>query len=250
MKTNLFKPVLFVCLMLSLALSACGAAAPAATPTATVTNTPLPPTFTPTVTLTPTRTPTPTATPNLTATAQYDGFFTWVEKFAVEGIIPSVSGEYYPMDDYSKSFAKSGYFTWVTHDRVRSSNFIIQAKVTIANEIVKNASKSGCGFVFDEFVSNRAIFFSLDGNVNYRVDGYDYGSNYIDSALYENPDGVLLTLLFSNNAMRFYVNDRLALSGTILYGGPFQVGPSVLSGTSEGFGTRCDFTQIAIWDMD
>ena len=250
MKTNLSKIALIVCLSVSLVLSACGAGASAATPTPAGTSTPPPtntPTPIPTATSTPTRTPRPTITPNLAATQQYEGFLAWVEKLEADGVIPSVVGNYHPKEDYSKAFAKSAYYTWMTYFDLQVSNFIIQAKVTLANETVENAFKSGCGFVF----SSHAIFFSLDGNVNFRTDGYDRGSNYIDATIYEqNPDGVTLTLVLSNKALSFYVNDRLALKGITVYDESFLIGPAVLSSTSEGFGTRCDFTQIAIWDMD
>jgi hypothetical protein len=252
MKTNLSGIALFVCLALSIVLSACGAGEPAATATSAETGTPLPtntPTLVPTATSTPTRTPHPTSTPNLAATQQYEEILSAAEKFAEEGLIPSTYGRYHPMKDYSISLAKTAYFTWMTYDQFETSNFIIQATATIANETVENAFKSGCGFVFKDAFSNHAVFFSLDGNANYRTDGYDRGSNYLDSTLFENPDGVLLTLLLSEKSMRFYVNDRLAISGITVYGGPFDMGPAVLSSTSEGFGTRCDFTQIAIWDM-
>lgn len=253
MKTNLSKMALFVCLAISVSLSACGAGAPTEPPTPAASDTPGPtdtPTLVPTATFTPTKTPLPTATPNLAATQHYEGILSVVEKFAAEGLIPSAKGEYYPLDDYSKSFAKTAYYTWVTYDGVKPANFIIQARVTIANETVENAFKSGCGFAFEDDFSSHAVFFSLDGNANYRTDGYDRGSNYLDSTLFENPDGVTLTLLLHDKAMRFYVNDRLALSGVTVYGGPFNAGPSILSGTSEGFGTRCDFTEMAIWKIE
>jgi len=257
MKTSLSKIALSVCVTLSLVLSACGASAPPATPTivntntAMATNTAIPTntaTLTPTVTATPTKTPKPTITPNLAATQQYDSFYAWVEKFSADGSIPSVKGKYNPMDDYSNSFAKSGYFTWATYTNIETTNFIIQAKVKIANETTENASKSGCGFVFTDTFSNHALFFALDGNANYRTNGGDRGSKYVDKTLYQNPDGVTLTVLLSNKALSFYVNDKKTITQTV-YEGPFHVGPAILSGTSEGFGTRCDFSNIVLWQI-
>jgi hypothetical protein len=257
MKTNLSKIALSVCMTLSFVLSACGASAPPATPTAVNTNTSIPTntptptntaTLTPTVTLTPTKTPKPTITPNLAATQQYDSFYTWVEKFSAEGSIPSAKGKYNPMDDFSDSFAKSGYFTWATYTNLESTNFILQAKVKIANATTENSSKSGCGFVFMDTFSNHALFFALDGNANYRTNGGDRGSKYVDKTLYENLDGVTLTVLLNDKALSFYVNDKKAITQTV-YGGPFYAGPAILSGTSEGFGTRCDFSEIVLWQI-
>lgn len=253
MKTNLPKIGLFICVTLSFLLAACGVAAPPATSTATVTKTRAStdtPTIVPTVTFTPTITPSPTATPNFIATEQYDEFYSWVEKFADEGLISSINGKYYPLENYSKPFAKLGYYTWVAYDPVETTNFMIQARVKIENATMENTFKSACGFVFEDFFSNHAIFFALDGNANYRTNGMDRGSKYLDSSLLQNPEGVTLTLLLHDKALRFYVNDRLALSGITIYGGPFKAGPSILSGTSEGFGTRCDFTEMVLWQMD
>jgi hypothetical protein len=256
MKTNLTKSALIVCVVITLILSACGASMPAAIPTAANTNTPVPPTVTPTITLTPTQTftptatLTPTATPNIAATQKYEGFQALVEKLASDKVIPSAEGKYYALDDYSKEFAKIRYYTWDLYDGAKPSNLVIQAKVKISNETTENAFKSGCGFVMQNDINNHAVFFSLDGNANYWADGYDRGSKYLDNTVYEkNPDGVTLTLVLSNKALHFYVNGREALKDITIYGEPFNVGPAVLSGTSQGFGTRCEFTEMALWEV-
>ena len=255
MKTHLSKTVLSICMALAFILSACGAGEPPVTPTAVNTNTPLPPTLTPTATLTPTNTPvptntpTPTITPNLAATQQYENLSAWVQRFHEEGLLPSVDGQYYPLADYSNSFAKSGYYNWDFQEDIQPANFIIQARVTLVNATSENLFKSACGFVFDDFFSNHGVFFALDGNASYRTEGMDRGSKYLDATLLEKPEGVQLTLILYNKALLFYVNDQLALSGITVYGGPFSLGPSVLSGTSEGFGTRCDFTEMSVWEI-
>lgn len=254
MKTNYRRSVLLAALVPVLLISACSAApnAPVSTQTAanTATST-MEPTQTsvPTVTVSPTKTPQPTATANLAATQRYDSFTGWLEKLVADQSIPSMDGKYHAFDDYSDSFAKIGYFNWATYNDYQPTNFIVQAKVQIANETTQNAFKSACGFVFADQFSNHALFFSLDGNANYRTEGADRGSKYLDSTFYQNPGGVTLTVVLSNKALTFYVNDRKAISQTV-YGGPFSVGPAILSGTSEGFGTRCDFTDIVLWEMD
>ncbi len=135
------KSVLFVFMAFALILSACGASAPeaTATPANTATSTAtVAPTFTPTVTLTPTRTPkptatlTPTSTPDIAATQKYESLQAQVEQLASDGVIPSAQGTYYALDDFSKSFAKIRYYTWVTYPDIIPSNFVIQARVKIA----------------------------------------------------------------------------------------------------------------------
>ena len=238
-----------VVLIMGVNLQACGSiqqmiqGTPTFTPTITLTPSP---TATATLTSTPTNTPTPTATPDIIATQKYDDFFSWVEKFSDDGLISSVQGKYYPLDDYSKSFAKPGYYIWVNYDALKPKNFIMQANVKIANATTQNVSKSACGFVFDDV---QAVFFALDGNANFRTGGADRGSNYLDRALYDNLNGVKITLLINNGLMYFFVNDQIGLSGITVRQSAVSVGPSVLSGTNDGFGTRCDFTDMSLWEI-
>ncbi len=254
MKSKLFTYAICICSLFGIFISACGTAAPTEIAVMAPTNT-LTPIVTPTITLTstpttiPTRTPTPTATPDLAATQQYDSFHAWVEKLAGEGVIATTEGTYYALDDYSDEFAKSGYYNWVTYNAVETSNFILQANVKIANATNENVFKSACGFVMTTVYTHHAIFFALDGNVNFRTDGADRGSNYLDAALFQNPDGVQLTLVLSNKSLNFYVNEKKAFT-QIVYDSSLSVGPSILSGTSEGFGTRCEFTDMVLWDME
>ncbi len=245
----------FVLMLIALLLTACGGAPPEPTLTPTVadtaTDTPVPTaTLTPSPTLTPTETLTPTSTPNIAATQKYDALQAQLEQLVKDKIIPSMDGTYYALDDYSKEFAKIRYYTWDLYDGAQPSNFVVQAKVKIANATTENAFKSGCGFVFANFFDNHAVFFALDGNANYWDNGYDRGSKYLDNTVYEkNPDGVVITLVLYNKALHFYVNGREALKDITIYGEPFTVGPAVLSGTSEGFGTRCEFTEMALWEI-
>jgi len=250
MKTGVHPYAVLIALLLVFSVTACGVAAPQVTETATLvptsTNTALP-TFTPTITQTPTKTPVPTSTPNFAATQQYEGFSMWVGKLFDEGILPSKDGDYHAVEDFSKAYAKQAYFTWKLYDKFSANNFIVQARVRITNATTENVFKSGCGLIFADTFNAHALFFSLDGNANYRIDGADRGSKYIDSALFQNPDGVVLAVILYDHSLRFYVNGQLALSGITIYGGPFQSGPAILSGTSEGFGTQCDFTEMVLW---
>jgi hypothetical protein len=254
MKTRLSVFVLSAFSLMGLVLSACDTGIPAETPspeaTLTLASTVAPTiTFTSTATIVPSKTPKPTSTPNIAATQKYEDFYVLVNKLANEGVIESTKGEYHSLDDFSDSFAKIAYYNWSTYEAVQTSNFIMQAQVRISNSTTENIFKSACGFVMDAGYTHHAIFFALDGNVNFRTDGGDRGSKYLDASLFQNADGVRLTLVLSNKTLLFYVNDKKTFN-QIVYEGPFSVGPSILSGTSEGFGTRCEFTDMVLWDMD
>ncbi len=244
------RSVLFVFLM---AATACAPSQPAASPTVSPTYTPAPPT----ATLPPTSTA--TSTPDVAATQQYNDLFLWVEKFVEAGILPDTSGQYFALDDVSDSFAKAKYYH-VTPLKMKAADFILQARVKMQSAS-KDASKAGCGFVFlASGFDSRAIFFAQDGNVNFLANGYPIKSNYLDAGLSSNPDGNLITLIVYDKDARFFVNDRLGIllphvNGVYRIGytltpeiteiGVF--GPSVLSGTNEGFGTRCDFSDFHLW---
>lgn len=256
MKNDISKTALFVFLALSLNFSGCSAISPeptlTASPANTATDTPEPSrTPIPSATVTSTRTPKPTATPDIAATQKYESLQKWVDKLASEAILPSTEGKYYVLDDFSDSFAKSRYYGWVIYPDLTPSNFIMQAKVKIAND-AEETYKAGCGFVIqnkDYYVF--AVFFSLDGNANYYNSGFHYYSKYLDNTLYDKyPDGLTLTMVLSNRALFFYVNGEMALSGITIYEEPYVVGPAILSGTSEGFGTRCDFTEVTVWQVN
>ena len=216
-----------------------------AAPTPTMTLTPSK-TPTPTRTSTPTGTPTPTATLNLTATQQYNDFSSWVDKLSKDGLISSKNGKYIPLEDYSDSLAKSNYYQWFTFDEYTPTNFIIQANVKISNA-APNSTKAGCGFAVSGY--DQAIFFALDGNINY-VDAFTRKSNYLDATSateFESANGVLLTLVVDDRNWHFFVNDKIGLVLNSQGGGPNNVGPAILSGTDEGFGTRCEYTNMLLW---
>jgi len=217
------------------------------TPTPTLTNTPtLTPTRTPTPTSTATLTPTPTITPNLIATQEYIVFFSWVEKFFKDDLISSVEGDYIPLDDYSDTLAKEGWYEWTEYPNAYPENFILQANVKIASA-EPDASKAGCGFSIGGY--DQAVFFTLNGNVIYN-DSFSRNANYLDHTLTENPDGVIITLLKNKGNLHFFVNDRLGLQRGNTGRGSVYVGPAILSDTNEGFGTRCIFTNMVLWVID
>lgn len=235
--------------LIFLITAGCATTTPAPTITLTASNTATQ-TLTPTATFTSTPTPKPTSTPNIAATQKYDITQKWLEKLINEGVISNADGKYYPQNDIKDSIANPGYYSWITFDSPQATNFILHARAKLDNATDENVFKSGCGFVFTDPFSNHAVFFSLDGNANYRTDSMDRGSKFIDASLYQNPEGVELTLILANKALLFYVNDQLGLSGITVYGEDFWLGPAILSGSAESFGTSCEFLEMAVWKIN
>jgi len=268
MKANHLLVALLIC---SWILSACQPAPVPPTATATI----APPTNTPAPTNTSTPTVTPSPTPDIAATQQYESFFSWVQKFSDEGLIPSTEGKYVALDDFSdatstkQSFrieffagtSHKGSYAYTPYDN-KATNFIIQADVKMT--AVGDEKDGGCGFAFwktDNIGTGRAIFFFQDGRAFYAEPSFGAAkqSNYVDAALGADPAGVKLTLLVINDTLNFYVNDRLGMSresvsalhytanSTIPVG---LLGPAVASGTTEKITTRCVFTNMVLWIMD
>ena len=240
-----FSTLLAILVMASACTPAAQATPIPALPQATDTRPPAP-----TRTERPTSTPRPTITPDVAATQAYEEFSVWVEKLFDQGYISSTEGEFIPLDDYSDSLAQTEYYQWVTYEELHPRNFILQANVKITNA-APNTTKAGCGFVYGESNNPALIIFSQDGNINYYYGIYNRRSNYLDATLFDDPDGLLLTLLIDEEAggLRFFVNDRMGLYLEGVGGYTSDIGPAVLSGTDVDFGTRCDFTDMVLWNI-
>jgi hypothetical protein len=262
MKTNSSKSALIICLVLMLMLSACGASTPAATSTLTTTVTStIVPTFTATVTLTLTKTPLPTTTPNLAATQKYEDFFAVVRKIHEAGQIPTIDGKYLELDDYREEVANKLSYEYA-ETGVSAKNFIVRGDFEWSNAF-NTTNISGCGFVFRVQQNTDHYLIVLDAFSGVKLASstdrgtYSMGSPQdADEKLTDfgpGPYHATFTLVVNDLKSYVYVNDvyqgeyklldyRITDSG-LLSG-------AVLSATSEGYGTRCNITNIQVWIID
>jgi hypothetical protein len=262
MKTNSSNSALFVGLLLMLILSACGASAPVATSTLPATVTSIETSaLTATATVIPTKTPPPTATPNLAATQQYDDFFAVVQKIHEAGQIPSTDGKYLELDDYQDEVATKLSYEYA-ETGVNTKNFIVRGDFEWSNAI-NTTNISGCGFVFRVQQNTDHYLIVLDAFSGVKLaSSTDRGTYSMGSP--QNGDEKLsdfgpgpyhanFTLVVNDLKSYVYVNDvyygeyklldyRITDSG-LLSG-------AVLSATSEGYGTRCNITNIQAWIID
>lgn len=253
MRATTFKLVqMFVFAVFSLVMPACGAIAPEPTPTSTVTITPtLTPTLTPTITFTPTRTSTPTATPNITATQQYADFFPIVLKYYDEGILPSLEGQYQFMGDYTDSSIDAGFYRWDLFEN-EVVNFIARADIVL-NTAPAPASQSGCGFVFDLYPNqphlHRFIFLQRNGSAVFGTGGRTYTTKYY--AQLENPAEFTMLLVVHGQKLRLNINDKEVIAYNDMESDRVKQawGPALLAGSTQDFGTRCDFKNIEFWEI-
>ena len=262
MKTNLSNSAFIVCLALTLILSACGASAPAATSTlpATVTSTATP-TLTATATLIPTKTPQPTATPNVAATQQYDDFFAVVQKIHAAGQIANTDGKYVELDDYQDEVATKLSYAWA-ETGINAKNFIVRGDLEWSNAI-NTANISGCGFVYrvQENTDHYLIVLDAFSGVKlasstdrgtYSMGSPQNGDRKI-SDFGPGPYHATFTLVVNDLKSYVYVDDTYygeykLLDYRITDSG--MLSGAVLSATSEGYGTRCNMTNIQAWIID
>lgn len=247
--------------LLVLTVQACSVPAteePTATPAPpTATDTPAP---TATVTQTPTKTPTKTPRPNVKATKEFEDFFSNVQMFKDEGLIPSTSGEYIELNPYFESFAQIGWLRYRYFDDVELENFMFGGHVKWSTAI-DTSDKSGCGIVFavevkepnNEYygvvLDKSRIFFSIAGSGHYRELGKTSGSGRLK---FGNPAEADVILLVYNNQAYVYVDDEFISKYTLSKDKELRglFGFGIISGTNKDYGTLCQISDSKVWSLD
>lgn len=213
--------------------------------------------LTPTKTMVPTNTPRPTATPNLAATQKYDGFNREIQSYYDSGYVARTNGDIEEFDDFAVEWAQLGWYQWYPLGR-EVSKFAMTAhfKWTSAS---KNADESGCGFAFDiqpdnghyaVFLDRSKIIF-LDADSSYgsyaRSVGKTSGSGRVK---FDNPAEADFTLIVNGIDAYVLVNNELIGKYTLSKSRVLQgdVGLTVLSGTNKDYGTRCEMTDIHLFE--
>lgn len=252
MKPKSFRPALFVFLMLSLLMSACGSSA---TPTAT--STPFPtntstPTFTPTATSTPTRTPSPTATPNIAATelaARSDVMRMDVQGYVDAGYLASSEGSYTELPDFEQEWAQIGWYRWWPLDATVGDHFVLSAHLKWSSAI-KNPDPSGCGFAFGIAPDATPSIIFIDRTQLYFLDyagrssGRTKGSGRLSLPI---PPEADFTIVVDGDTQTVLINNEFAAQ--YAFGLSGRLGYSILSGTNKDFGTRCEITNVRLWEI-
>jgi hypothetical protein len=238
--------LLFVVVLAAVGLSCNFITGGLASPTATPTQPPPTGTKTPR----PTLTPLPTSTPNYVATRQYEDLVALVDRYYDAGVLPSVLGRFYRIEDFSRSLAKKGNYEWVTRDG-GVGNFIVRADV-VMETADRPSSQSGCGFVFSDSgkETHDFVFLRQDGYASYGLSGLSLTNKYYGKL--GNPAAFKMTLLVYENKLRLIVDDKEIIAyDNLVYVEGFKGlwGPAVLSGSNEDFGTRCDFANIEVWEV-
>jgi hypothetical protein len=191
------------------------------------------------------------------ATAQAQSMFAIVEGLVEDGHLSRSAGVYHRLPDFDESWAQINYYNiWWTG--LSPSDFVIKADVAWDSASSKaNWWNSGCGFVFrvndegDHYIS----FFAMDGNVRlFRSLGGKLAS--IGTSYYGKVDvpkgNAKIMLVVDGGSINFFVNDKRVQNRQDYYEdlSSGRLAYTLVSGTNTGFGTRCQMTNVELWELE
>jgi hypothetical protein len=188
------------------------------------------------------------------ATSAANDMQAFVEKVAADGMLQNTNGTYTRIEDFSENWAQIGWYQW-WETTLSPTDFVIRAH-TEWESASKTANwfDSGCGFVFREADENNhyMIFLALDGNVYFKgyIDGIyrELGKGYAGN-IDHLKGGADVALVVEGSHIVYYVNGDKILertNGELTSG---NLALTLVSGTNKDFGTRCDMTNIEVWEL-
>ena len=174
-----------------------------------------------------------------------------LQKLEDEKLIPSKNGSYYIIPDYEDSWNQTEWQRWTYVDQT-PANFVIKAKASWdTTSVAGMAANSGCGFVFRE--NGAENYYLMYLGVNGRVYLYrmkDGAIKYLGNSIYypvQSPAGEAEIMLVANDIrFTFFVDgDNVydIMDGYFLSG---RMGLTVVTGSAQGFGTRCKMEEVVL----
>jgi hypothetical protein len=198
-----------------------------------------------------------TATPAVdsAATQQATAMMGVVQQLFDEGIIGSMEGEYYRLDDFEESWAQIGYYQWWKTGQT-AENFVLSTDIAWESASDRaNWPEAGCGIVFSEdgASDHHLAYLSLDGYG--KLAQISKGQwKTLASQRYGNlsiPNGnAKIMLVVDDQKINFYVNGQRVANA---YDGSLNAGNialTLLSGTNKDFGTRCQMSNIDLFILE
>jgi hypothetical protein len=198
-----------------------------------------------------------TATAQARATKQAQSMAELVQSLYGDGYVSTTEGLFFRLPDFQESFAQINYVR-PYGTGYQLSDFILRAN--IAWETARegaNIKFSGCGFWFgvDEDADNfHEAMLALDGYVRLSrcLNNCTYltniGSSYYGKIDYMKGE-VDVILIVEGTTIQYFVNgvqifikyNQKPLVGQLTY--------ALSSGINTGFGTRCSFSNVELWDL-
>ena len=250
MKRKYTNPLIII--IVTLFVASCSFSPPEPTATPAPTDTPTA-TATSTITPTPTKTPVPTKTPNLAATKQYEEWNAEIQKYYEAGYVGTTEGKIKEFDDFSEEWAQLNWYdTWGLGES--ASEFVYSAHYKWEHGS-KTPNESGCGLVFGYkengnhyavfLDKTKVIFLQTEGTYGFSV-GKTRGTGRVDLETTEADFTLIVYDYYTYVLVNGEVVGEYGLSKKDLMEG--YMGISILSGTNKDFGTRCEITNIHLWE--
>lgn len=178
------------------------------------------------------------------------------EILAESGLLTKTNGKIKHIPDFEEEWAQINWYRWYRTSH-SPSDFIIRADASWESASDKaNWWTSGCGFVFrEDGVDNHYLAF-LDMNGIAHLDRVRNGStahlgrSNLNYPLEKPADEANIMLVAEGNIISFFVDGYLMLSRQDLSFAEGELGLTVLSGINKDFGTRCEMTNIELWELE
>ncbi|NIM94642.1 MAG: hypothetical protein GTO18_13155 [Anaerolineales bacterium] len=200
-------------------------------------------------------TPTPVPAGSEEARAPSQQMVDHISQLYEMNLLTTMEGEYQRLPDFNASWAMINYYDWYPTGHLLS-DFVIRANIDWSSSSeVANWWNTGCGFVFrmNARGDHYLVFVGMDNwlylyrRLDYSIDRigkWNYGSLELPTGQAE------LVMIAEGDHLTFMVNDVQV--------GSFQepkfssglLGYAIVSGTNEGFGTKCEMTDIELWEKE
>jgi len=201
----------------------------------------------------------PTRDTSAQATEQAQSMADYVASLQDRGYVRRTDGSYYAIEDFEDSLAKINYFQRTRTD-YSPTNFVIRSHMAweSASENA-NWEYSGCGFIFHENEEKGEYYMvqlGLDGYVwaGAEVSGTSKWAQTQQHITLDRSEGSAdLTLVVYGANVTVLVDEQEVFktqSNLLTSRIPSGALSFMLnSGTNAGFGTRCSWTQVELWDI-
>jgi hypothetical protein len=181
---------------------------------------------------------------------------TFVQTLNTDGYLTTTNGSFHKLDDFDEEWAQiNWYHYWMTgYD---PSDFILRAHMAWSTDTT-TPNPSGCGIVFrmqDDQEGLYVVTVTTAGYVKYGIlrDNYIRASGGLgyfgQPAVSGEADFAMVAVrdrfdIFINGERirTYYGKTNDWLEGDLAY--------TILSGTNAGYGTRCEMTNIALWEIE
>jgi len=198
---------------------------------------------------------TATAAAKVESTAHAQPMLDLVQELYSNGYLATTAGTYYSLEDFNESWAQINWYMW-WYTGYSLTDFVIRADAAWDSASTSaNWWASGCGFVFrEDGVPNHYLaYLGLDGYVyfartvrdKYASLGYSYYGRL------DTPKGqAQIMLVVEGTNITFFVNGERVHTRQDQGLNSGNLALTLLSGINTGFGTRCQMSNIELWELD